>query len=92
MIAPGTTQTRTYTLTLPAGAVQWQDQDGSYALHVAKQPGSPAHPLKLRVKLPANSSLLASEPSPSSREDGWLTYNLMLDRDRDVKIRFRRSG
>jgi hypothetical protein len=92
VIAPGSTQTRTYTLALPASTLQWQGQDGSYALHVAKQPGSPSHPLTLRVRLPAGSSLLDAEPPPTSLEGGYLVYHLMLDRDRDVRIRFRRSG
>ena len=89
VLAPGTAQTRSYTLTLPAGAVQWQGKDGLYALRVQKQPGAPPRPLNLRVRLPDQSTLLDATPAPGSRQNGWLVYQLTLDRDQDVHIRFR---
>jgi hypothetical protein len=92
VLAPGTTQTRSYTLTLPPGAVQWQGEEGHYGLRIQKQPGAPPRPFSLRVKLPDQSTLLDSTPAPASQQNGWLVYQLTLDRDQDVEIRFRRKG
>lgn len=81
VIAPGDTQTRDFTWSLPADVVEWDGREGRYVLNVQKQPGKEGHPLTVRVRLPKDSELLESRPAPTCSGQAWVAYRTIIDRD-----------
>ena len=71
VLAPGTAQTRTYTLTLSAEAVQWHGNEGYYGLRLQKQPGASPRPLSLRVRIARSEHPAGLDPG-SQLPAGWL--------------------
>ena len=90
VMAPGDTETRHFTWTLPAKVVEGEGREGRYALRIQKQPGKASHPLSVRVRLPEGSTLVDAAPNPSSVEDGWVRYRTGLDEDLAFEVEFRR--
>lgn len=90
LLPPGTTQTRSFTWELPEDVVAWQGDEGTYTLRVQKQPGTVGHPLRVRVYLGDGITLLSANPPPVAG-DSSLLFQMPLDRDREITVRFRRS-
>lgn len=90
LLPPNQTQVRSFAWTPPADVVQWVAEDGAYALRIQKQAGSRAHPLTVRIRLPAETELISAEPQPSLVEDDWVTYQLRLNRDHKLMLQFRK--
>jgi len=90
LLSPATTQTRSFTVTLPSDVVQSQGNAGKYMLRLVKQPGASPYPVVLRVHPPDRSTLLDASPEPGGMDsDGRLEYRLMLDRDQMVRLHWR---
>lgn len=60
-----------------------------YRLLVQKQAGTDAVPLTVRIALPLGTGVLSAEPEPSSRQQGAVSYDWNLRRDRSVVLRLR---
>jgi hypothetical protein len=90
LLSTAASQTRSFTWTLPTDVVEWRGDEGWYTLRVPKQPGTAAHPLSVRVRMPGDSVFLDATPTPTSVEAGWITYRTVLDQDRDFTLHFRR--
>lgn len=92
VLPPATTQTRSFTWTLPSGVVQVKGDEGSYTLHLIKQPSAAAYPVTLRVRLPEGAVLLdATHTSGLSGTGGWHVVRLNLDRDQVFGVRWRKA-
>jgi hypothetical protein len=91
LVQPATVQTRHFTWTLPANVVEWSGNEGRYTLRVQKQPGTAGHPLTVRVRLPAQSTLLEAVPRPKTVTEEWVIYRTELTQDRTFELRFRRQ-
>ena len=91
LLRPSAVQTRFFALALPDSVVQWQGDEGSYTLHVQKQPGTDGYPVALHVQLPEQSQLVSAAPSPVATAAGRVEFRLLLDRDRDVQIHWRKQ-
>ncbi|MBC7226459.1 MAG: DUF4012 domain-containing protein [Thermoflexales bacterium] len=89
LLPPGAVQTRTFTWELPEGVVVWEGDGGTYSLRVQKQPGTAGHPLRVRIRLPEGTTLVAADPPPSAVEGSLVVYATRLDRDREFVLRFR---
>jgi hypothetical protein len=57
---------------------------------VQKQPGTLAVPLRVEVKLPPGSSVISTEPEPSSLANGGVVFETDLRQDREFEVTFRR--
>lgn len=90
LLPPSTTQVRSFTWTLSPDVVQWEGDEGWYALRVQKQPGTRGHMLTVRVRLPEGGVLSDAAPDPSAVEEGWVGYRVRLDRDQEFELHFRR--
>ncbi|HET90368.1 MAG TPA: DUF4012 domain-containing protein [Chloroflexi bacterium] len=90
LLPPASTQTRSFTWTLPADVVKWENGAGSYTLQVRKQPGTLAHPLTVEVRLPTGSVVTDVAPSATVIEDGGVIYQTVLRQDWRFELRFRR--
>ncbi len=91
LLPPGAVQTRIFTWELPERVVAWEGNEGTYTLRVQKQPGTVGHPLRIRIRLPDGTSLVAADPSPSAMERDILIFETRLDRDREFRVHFRRG-
>jgi len=91
LLPTGATQTRSFDWTLPTDMVQWVgEDDGRYFLRVQKQSGTSGHPLTVRIRLPEGTVLLDASPEPSAVDKGWIIYQVVLDRDWELRLDFRR--
>lgn len=90
LLPPGATQSRTITWTLPPDVVQWQGDEGVYALWVQKQAGSRGYPLTVRVRLPEGSELVEAGPGSWTAAGDWVVYRTILERDLEARLRFGR--
>jgi hypothetical protein len=90
VVAPGETQTRYFTWTLPTDVVEWERRKGRYTLRVQKQPGKASHPLTVRLRLPEGSTLADATPSPSFVGENWVSFRVDLDQDLTFEVDFRR--
>jgi hypothetical protein len=91
LVPPATTQTRSFTWTLPIDVVEWQGYEGWYSLWVQKQPGTSGHPLIVEVRLPGESVLVEAVPEATIRDEVKVIYRTALDRDQEFKLHFRRQ-
>ena len=92
LLPPTTTQTRSFTMTLPSDVVQWQGDVGQYMLRLVKQPGAAPYPMIVRVHPPDRGTVLDASPDPSRLDDdGWLEYRLTLDRDQTIRLHWKRA-
>ncbi len=83
-------QERWWRWALPADVVAWQVREGTYRLHLQKQAGVMPYPVTVRVILPSNVSVLRAEPAPSRQAAGEVSWQTLLDRDRDFVLELRR--
>jgi len=60
-----------------------------YSLLVHKQAGTDAVPLKVRIILPQGVRVLSAQPEPQSRQQGVVSYDLDLRRDRSLVLKLR---
>lgn len=91
LVPPSTTQTRSFTWTLPIDVVKWQGYGGRYSLRVQKQPGTSSHPLIVEIRLPGESVLVEAVPEATIRDEVKVVYRTALDRDQEFKLHFRRQ-
>ncbi len=91
LLPPGTTQTRSFTWELPEDVVAWRGDEGTYTLRVQKQPGTAGHPFQVRVYLGDGATLLSASPTPGAVDGPTLLFQMPLDRDREITVRFRRG-
>jgi len=91
LLPPGTAQTRSFTWELPEDVVAWHGDEGTYTLRVQKQPGTVGHPLRVRVHLGDGLTLLSASPTPVAVDGSALMFQMLLDRDREITVRFRRG-
>jgi len=64
------------------------DSTQEYRLLVQKQAGTDAVPLKVQVRLPPDARMLSAEREPSRSQQGWVSYDLNLRRDRSLVIQW----
>ena len=84
MVVPAAeSHTVSFTYRLPA------IQGDEYRLLVQKQPGTDAVPLTVRVHLPDQISVVATEPGAREEQPSVVAWDLHLRRDRSVRIEWR---
>lgn len=91
VLPTATTQTRVFAYALPS-VVKWDQSDGTYALHIQKQPGTKGHALSVRIHLPDQTTLVDSLSEQFKSEGEWLVYSTILDHDQDLNLHFRRQA
>lgn len=74
---------------LPAEVVTNEAGDSIYRLAIYKQPGQRPEPLRLALTLPTGASILEAVPTPTRVEAGQLVYELALETNIDLLIRYR---
>jgi hypothetical protein len=90
VLQPGETQTTAYHYQLPSAVVEWRGNEGTYRLRVQKQAGASGYPLTVRVLLPAGATMLPGSSVGAKVAGGAVTYSLLLDRDQEIVVYFRR--
>jgi hypothetical protein len=86
------TQTRAFIYQIPANVVKWEKTDGSYSLHIQKQPGTLGYSVNVRVRLPEQTVLTDSSSDQFKWDGEWLVYQMTLDHDQDLSLHFRRES
>jgi hypothetical protein len=74
---------------LPAEIVETIDDDMVYNLAVHKQPGTRPESLQVTITLPDSASLRDASPSPTLVDGNRLVFEIVLDADVNVTIRYR---
>ncbi|HEY1409446.1 MAG TPA: hypothetical protein VF434_10910, partial [Promineifilum sp.] len=64
-------------------------EDTIYSLAIHKQPGTRAEPLKVTVNLPEGASVLDISPSAATVDGNRLIFDIMMDSDIYISIRYR---
>lgn len=82
--------TATFAYQLPAGVLTLLEPgDLSYQLDIRKQPGMKDEALRVTVNLPANASILEVTPAPSAMDGTRISFELNLNANQLVAIRYR---
>lgn len=92
IVAPGETRETLFRYQLPRGVVVPDEQGWLYQLKVQKQAGTLAVPLTVRVVLPPSARLDSSSLPPTSSTSTVLMFDLPLDTDQTLDVRFSASG
>lgn len=74
---------------LPAEVVTNEEGDSVYRLTIHKQPGQRPEPLRLTMALPAGSTVVEAVPAPSRLEAAQVVYELNLETNMEIMIRYR---
>jgi hypothetical protein len=83
VVPAGESQTVRFTYRIP-------DLGGEeYRLLVQKQAGTDAVPVRVRIALPPDATVLSAEPKPQSVQQGVVSYELGLRRDRTLVLKLR---
>lgn len=85
-------RTLTWSYALPAGTVSQvagDDEMVTYHLHVQKQPGTGAVPLRLEIVLPPGAELVEAAPALQALQPGHLAADTDLRLDREFTATFR---
>jgi hypothetical protein len=83
MVPAAETRTVSFTYRLP-------DWDGKrYRLVMEKQAGTEAVPVRVRIQLPSGAELSSAQPEPHSQQEGVISYDLNLRRDRSLALTLR---
>lgn len=90
LIPPAKTQTRRFFLTLAEDVIKWSGAEGRYTLTIQKQAGSSAYPVVVQIRLPEASVMMDAQPQPTSVENEQVLYRLILERDLEIRVRFKR--
>lgn len=78
---------------LPAGtAARQPDGTWLYQLRLPKQAGTDGQSWQVSVRLPEGARLLHSMPEVLTASQTTLTYELSLDTDREIMVRFQLGG
>lgn len=91
LLPTASTLARRYDLTLPAGVVHREGDEGQYTLRLFKQPGTAPYPVTVTVRLPDGATLLDAASPAAPDAQGWRSYRVTLDRDQVVRIRWREA-
>jgi len=86
-VATGETRSTRFRYWLPTSVVH-QDDGWTYRLHLIKQPGTGAFPVRVTVTLPADARLLATEPGPASVTGNSVTFTSRLQTDLTFSVRY----
>jgi hypothetical protein len=82
--------TREFALTLGEDVVQWNGNSGEYILLIQKQAGTPNYPVVVQVHLPDQTTLIDAQPRAFSSADARVTFQFKLERDIEIRVRFKR--
>ncbi len=83
MVPAAESRTVSFTYRLP-------DWDGKrYRLVMEKQAGTEAVPVRVRIQLPSGAELSSAQPEPHSQQEGVISYDLNLRRDRSLALTLR---
>jgi hypothetical protein len=74
---------------LPAVVVQDEAGGWRYQLHVQKQSGAQAVPLRVVVVLPSGSQLVEAIPAPTAFQAEQVVFDLSLATDQQIQVAFR---
>ncbi|MBI5033473.1 MAG: DUF4012 domain-containing protein [Chloroflexi bacterium] len=92
VLPTGAVQTRSFNYALPANVVKWDQPNGTYSLRIQKQPGTAGYPVSVRVHLPDQMALIGSSSKQFTLDGEWFVYQMILDRDQDIGLHFRRQS
>lgn len=93
LLAPGETAVLDFAYDLPAGtAARQPDGTWLYQLRLPKQAGTDGQSWQVSVRLPEGARLLHSMPEVLTASQTTLTYELSLDTDREIMVRFQLGG
>jgi hypothetical protein len=88
-LAGNETLSTTFGFQLPPSVVNLEQGVTTYTLHIQKQPGTVAIPIRIILKLPPGAVLINQETLTGEWEGGTLTINTDLRQDIDLTISFR---
>jgi len=74
---------------LPAAVLARDAQGWHYHLALQKQPGTDGLPVRVRVRPPEGATLISATAPATKEVDGTLSFNLVLDQDRQLDVTFR---
>lgn len=74
---------------LPASVVRRESNLMRYSLLVQKQPGTPAVPITVTIEMPRGAAVTSANPPPIASEGGQLRFELRLNTDQRIEVRFR---
>jgi hypothetical protein len=93
LLAPGETAVLDFAYDLPVGtATRQPDGTWQYLLRLPKQAGTDRRNWQVSVQLPEGARLLRSMPQALSASQTTLTYELSLDTDQEIIVRYRLGG
>ncbi len=88
VIPPGQTRRSFFRYRLPDNVLAHDAQGYHYQLTIQAQPGAPAAPTSVRVRLPRGAALVSASPAPAARDGQELVFQATLARDIDLDLRF----
>lgn len=89
LVPVGASADSRFVYALPASVVRREGSLRRYSLLVQKQPGTPAVPLTVTIALPAGAVVASASPTPIAYEGGQVRFELQLNTDRRIDVRFR---
>jgi hypothetical protein len=89
VVAPEERREMVFEYRLPPSILESDDSTRTYTLLVQKQPGTQAVPLRVEVKLPADSTLVSSSPEANTPSEGTVVFQTDLREDREFEVTFR---
>ena len=88
VVAPGEEHTVALDYALPSIVDVLPNGNRVYTLLVQKQAGAPSMPVRISVTLPSGARLHNAEPAALVAAGRVITFELMLDRDQEVRIEY----
>jgi hypothetical protein len=90
VVAPGTTVSTSFDLTIPKGAITNDGDDASYRLEIPFQPGSVARDVSIQMNLPSGYQYVSSSHVPERVIDGEVHLRLVAAGDVFIIMTMRR--
>jgi len=90
VVAPAERREMVFRYRLPSSVLESDGSTRTYTLLVQKQPGTQAVPLRVEVKLPADSTLVSFSPEASTPSEENVVFQTDLREDREFEVTFRR--
>ena len=89
MVSQDESLSSTYHYRLPDNVVRRGDDFNQYWLTIVKQAGALPGPFHLTVTLPPNARLIEASPAPAKVDGTRLYFEINLDRDATVSVKYR---
>jgi hypothetical protein len=89
LVPRGEEITAAFRYALPPGVVETGANGSVYRLTIYKQPGARSEPLRATITLPDGATLLEAVPSPGESDGNRLTYEINLDANLEITLRYR---